>query len=305
MFSASSSDRSLAAERVLVDLVPSIGRHRGLFDLGEELREIVELPGRVVLLEERDHLARDVSLVEPVASGGDPGGPPPPGRTALGIDHSFERARQIRQHDRVPGLVGGAVRLQPHPAIVRPRFDELAIRVDRLRRPRPQREAALGVFDRPGRHLLELHRAPSFEHGQRRVQRARNDRGVEADPRHRLAPRDIPVDGCRFRRPALTDHGNDLAAAARIDEHQAFAAKAVQILFDDATHEHGGHARVERVAAFQQRLERGGRRERVPGGHGGIATHHRRVIGGLERQARDRDDETDDERCREATCCSH
>ena len=76
---------ALAAERVLVNLVPSIGRHRGLFDLGEELREVVELPGRVVLLQEGDHLARDVSLVEPVASGGDPGGPAPPGRTALGI----------------------------------------------------------------------------------------------------------------------------------------------------------------------------------------------------------------------------
>ena len=57
-----------------------------------------------------------------------PGGPAPPGRAALGLDHALQRARQVRQLDRVAGLVGGAVRLQPHPRVVRPRFDELAVR---------------------------------------------------------------------------------------------------------------------------------------------------------------------------------
>ena len=49
-----------------------------------------------------------------------------------------------------------------------------------------------------------------------------------------------------------------LRLALRIDEHQPFAAEAVQILFDHAADEHRGDAGVERVAALQQHLERGG-----------------------------------------------
>ena len=59
--------RTLAAERLLVDVVAAIGRRRRLFDLGEELGEVVELERRLVLLQERDHLARDVAFVEAIA----------------------------------------------------------------------------------------------------------------------------------------------------------------------------------------------------------------------------------------------
>jgi hypothetical protein len=98
----------------------------------------------------------------------------------------------------------------------------------------------------------------------------------------------------------LTDDRDDLAGAAGIDEDQPFAAEAIQILFDDPAHEHGGDAGIERVATFQQRLERGGGRERMPRGHGAIASHDRRLIGGPVRPAGERDPETYDDRYRSA-----
>ena len=59
-----------------------------------------------------------------------------------------------------------------------------------------------GVFDRTRRHLLETHGAPFLEHGQRGMQRAGNNSGIEALAIQVLAARGVPVDGRGLGRPA-------------------------------------------------------------------------------------------------------
>ena len=71
-----------------------------------------------------------------------------------------------------------------------------------------------------------------------------------------------------------------LPVAARIDEHQGFAAEAVEVLFDHAADEQRRNAGIEGVAAPRQHFEGGRGRERMAGRDAGIAAHHRRPLGG-------------------------
>ena len=83
---------------------------------------------RVVLLQERDHLAGDVAFVEAIARGDDAGGAALGLRGALGLDHALQRARQRRQLDRFAGLVLRAVGLQPVVLVAGPALEELQLR---------------------------------------------------------------------------------------------------------------------------------------------------------------------------------
>ena len=49
----------------------------------------------------------------------------------------------------------------------------------------------LGVLNRARRHVGEAHRAPLLEHGQRGMQRAGDDRGIEPRAFERLVARDV------------------------------------------------------------------------------------------------------------------
>ncbi len=265
---------------MLVDLVAPIGRHARRLDAGEELGEIGEREGRVVLLEEADHFLRDVALVEAVARRHDAGAAALALVGALGFDHPGQRARERRELDGFAGLVHGAVRLEPVALVVRPLLDEFRVPPDRRRGARPQRKALLGVFDRPRRDRLEAHGAPLIQHRERRMQRARNHRGIEALAVEGLAPRRVPVDGGALGRPALSDHRDDLAGAARIDQHQSFAAQAVEILLDHAADQQRRDAGIERIAAARENLERRRRGQRVACRYAAIAPHDRRPFGG-------------------------
>ena len=232
-----------------------------------------------MIFQERDHLARDVALVEAVAGGGDAGAAPLLARFAFRLDHRRERAGEVRQLDGVSCLVGRAIRLQPGPLVVRPGVDELAAVVDGVRRPRPQRKSTLRVLDRAQRHLFERHRPPALEHGERRMEHARYDRRVQADAVQVLATTGVPLDRRALRRPTLSDDRGDLALALRIHEDQAFAAEAIEILFHHSANQHGGDACVERVAALQQHFECRGARQGVPGGDGAVRAGDGRAIG--------------------------
>ena len=133
----------------------------------------------------------------------------------------------------------------------------------------------LGVVDRPRRDLLEAHRAPLLEHGQRGVQRARNDGGIEPLALQRLVARQVPIDVDRLRRPALADDRGDLVFFLRIDEHERLAAEAVEILLEHAADEQRRDAGIERVAALQQDAERRRRGQRMTGGYATGRSHHR------------------------------
>ncbi len=63
----------------------------------------------------------------------------------------------------------------------------------------------LRIADARRRDLGERHRSPLLEHGERRMQRAGNHRGVEALAGEILVARQVPVDVHRLRRPALAD----------------------------------------------------------------------------------------------------
>ncbi len=127
------------------------------------------------------------------------------------------------------------------------------------------RKATLRVADGRRRHVLEAHRAPPLEHGERGVERARHDRGIEALALQVFLTREVPVHVDRVRRPALSDDRCDLAFLLRIDEHQRLAAEAVEVLLEHAAGEQRGDAGVEGVAALQQDAERRGGRQRMTG----------------------------------------
>ena len=65
-----------------------------------------------------------------------------------------------------------------------------------------ERESLFRVLDGWSGHLLEAHRPPPFEHGERGVQRAGRDRGIEALACQRLASRQVPVHVNGLRRPS-------------------------------------------------------------------------------------------------------
>ncbi len=223
-------------------------------------------------LEEGDHLASDIALVEPVAGRGNARGASAAGGRALGLDHARQRARQIGQPDRLARDVGGTVRLEPHGPVVRPGLHECPrfLGVDRRNRARPQRKPPIRIFDGARRHLLEAHRAPALENGQRRMEHTGHHRRIESGARHRLALRKVGLERRAPRRPADTVDGDHLSRALRIHQRCALAAQAVQVLLHDAAHQHGRDAGVERIPAFHQQLERRRRRQGMPRRHGAI-----------------------------------
>ncbi len=139
---------------------------------------------------------------------------------------------------------------------------------------RPYREAALRVPDGRRGHVLEAHRAPLLEHGERGVKGARHHGGIEAVALQRLSARQVPVDVHRVRRPALADDRGDLGVFLRVHQHQRFAAETVEILLEHAAGEQRGHAGVERIAALQQDAEGRGGGQRMAGGHAARRSHH-------------------------------
>ncbi len=272
-------NRSLASEGVLVDVVAAIVDDRRLLDLRVEFRKVGELERRLVRLEEGDHLLRDVALVEAIARRPDARGPTLARGGALGLDHPRQRPRQGGQLDRLAGLVHRPVGLQPVTLVVGPVLEELQVALDRLRGSRAQREALLGVFDRPAGDLLEAHGAPALEHGQSGIERAGDHRRVETFAREALSPGGVPVDGGAARRPALADNRDHLAAGAGIDEDQRFPPEAVEILFDDAADQERCHPGIESTAAPREDLERSGRGQGMARGHAGVPAHHRWPLG--------------------------
>ena len=141
------------------------------------------------------------------------------------------------------------------------------------------------VLDRGRRHLFEAHRAPAFEHGQRRVQRAWHDRRIESCTIEVLLARQIPIDIHRLRGPTLTDDRSDLVLLARIDQHQAFTAEAVQVLLEHAAGKHRRHSGIERIAALQQNPEPCGGRQGMPRRDPARRPHHGGTEGGSGRLA--------------------
>ena len=205
-----------------------------------------------------------------------PGVPSFPASAAFGVDHALQRARERRQLDRLAGLVGRAVRLQPVLLVVGPGLEEVELLLDAARRAEANREAVLGILNRARRHLGKAHRPPVLEHGQRGVKRAWDHRRVEPGAVQRLAARDVPVDVNRFRRPPLADDRRDLALFLRIDEDERFAAKAIEILLEHAANDERRDAGVKGVAALEEDLERCRGRQRMPGRDAGRRAHHRR-----------------------------
>src|SRR4029453_167826 len=122
------------------------------------------------------------------------------------------------------------------------------------------------VLDRSGGHLLETHRAPLVEDGECRMERTRNDGGVEPSAGQILPTCGVPIDRRAFGRPTLSDPRNGLSGTLRIPEDQRFTTKTVEILFDHATHEECGHSGVECVATLREHLHSSGGGERVSGG---------------------------------------
>ena len=194
------------------------------------------------------------------------------------LHHLRERGRQGLEPDRLARLVQRPVRLQPEPLVVRPRLHEPQVRLDGAGREEPQGEPVLGVLDGAGRDLLEAHRAPALQDGQRAVQRARYDGRVETLAEEVAPARLVPLDAGALRGPALGDDGGDLALGGRVHQNQRLSAQPVQVLLDDPADEQRGDPRVERVAALHEGLEGGGRRQGVPGGETGGASRHRRAL---------------------------
>src|SRR5206468_657228 len=83
-------------------------------------------------------------------------------------------------------------------------------------RARPEREAVARILDGSSGHLLEAHRAPFFEHGQRGVNRSRNHGGIETFAIEVLMAGSIPIDSRAFGRPTLPDNGRYFTFAAWI-----------------------------------------------------------------------------------------
>ena len=194
----------------------------------------------------------------------------------------MQRPRQRRQLDRFAGLVLRAVRLQPVLLVAGPALEEFQLPLDRLRGAVAHREAVFRIADSRRGDFLETHRAPLLEHGQRGVQRAGDDGGIESGAVERLVARHIPIDVDRLRRPALADDRRDLVFFLRINENERFAAEAVEILLEHAAGDQRRDAGVKRVAAFQQDAEGGRGRQRMTGGDATGRSHHR----GTQRRSR-------------------
>ena len=187
----------------------------------------------------------------------------------------MERLRQRGQLDRFAGLVLGAVRLQPELLVVGPAFEKFQLPLDRLRGAVAHRESVFRIGDSGRGDLFETHRAPLLEHGERRVQGARHDGGIESRAVERFLARQVPVDVNRFRRPTLADDRRHLVFLLGIDQNERFPAEAVEILLEDAAGDERRDAGVKRVAAFQQDAEGGSGRQRMTGGHATGRSHHR------------------------------
>ena len=184
--------------------------------------------------------------------------------------------RQLGKRDRVAGFVRRAIGLQPHPLVVRPRFDEL----DGWRRSPGSSAAAVeshaprtrSLWPRPARtSSCPIVRARSAPHEARRGSTAGSSpRPVRSLPRvvYQSIVAAFGAQPC----PTIETH---LAGAAWIHEDQSFAAEAVEILLDDATDEHRRDAGVERVAALREHLERRRARQRMSSRHRAVAARRR------------------------------
>src|SRR3989454_4775697 len=98
---------------MLVDLITAIIRRGGLFNLGEEFRKVIQLEWRLMLLQKRHHLPRNVTFIEAVARGDDSGCAAFGCCGAFSFDHESQRMRESGQLDRFTGFIHRAVGLQP------------------------------------------------------------------------------------------------------------------------------------------------------------------------------------------------
>src|SRR2546426_3386288 len=167
---------------MLVDLITAIIRRGGLFNLGEEFRKVIQPEWRLMLLQKRHHLPRNVTFIEAVARGDDAGCAAFGCCGVFSFDHECQRMRESGQLDRFTGFIHRAVGLQPIALIAGPLLEKIEIAFNGCRRARPEREAVARILDGSSGHLLEAHRAPFFEHGQSGVNRSRDYGGVETLP---------------------------------------------------------------------------------------------------------------------------
>ena len=256
--------RTLASKGMFIDLIPAIIRCRRLLDFREKFRKIIQLEWRLMLLQERHHVASNIAFIEAIASGDDSGCAAFGCGSAFGLHHECECACETGQLNCFAGLIHRAVGLQPVALVIRPFLEKLEVAFNSSRCARPQRETVARIFDGSGGHLLEAHRPPFFEHRQRGVNRSRNHGRIETFAIEILMSCGIPVDGRAFGRPALPDNGRHFAFALWVDKDETFAAEAVQILFDDTADEHRGSTGIESIAVLQQNFKGRCRRQWMP-----------------------------------------
>src|SRR5205807_4891984 len=100
----------------------------------------------LLLLEEGDHLARDVALIEAVAGGDDAGAAAVALVCAFGLDHTREGTREAWKLDGLARLVHGVVGLEPVALVLGPALEEFQVPGDRRGSARAQRKALSGIF---------------------------------------------------------------------------------------------------------------------------------------------------------------
>jgi hypothetical protein len=96
-----------------------------------------------------------------------------------------------------------------------------------------------------------------------------------------LAAGGVPLDRCILGRPALPHDRRHLVFAARINQHQRFAAEAVVVLLDNAADQQCSDAGIESIAAAREDFEGSRGRQRMARRHAAIASHDGWTVGGL------------------------
>jgi hypothetical protein len=192
---------------------------------------------------------------------------------AFGFHHAMQRARESGQFDGFAGTVRGPIGLVPIRLVGGPLFDEGAFAADGVDGAGADGKALFRVVDGGGSDFLEAHGSPFFEDRESGVDGAGNHGGVEAVPGKRLIAREVPIDIHGVRGPALAHDGSNFPFLAGVDQHQSFAAEAVEILLQNTARQQRGYTGIEGIATLQQNAEGDGRRERMAGGYAAGRPH--------------------------------
>ncbi len=147
--------RPLAVERLLVNGVAAVIRHRRLFDARVELGEIRQVEAGTVFLEIGDHLPGDIACVETIARGDDGRFPALARVRSFRFHHAPVGIGESGQFDGLSGPIKGPVRLQPGAPVVRPLIDKVDFSPNRAGSPVAHRESLFRVLDRALCYLFE------------------------------------------------------------------------------------------------------------------------------------------------------